>query len=240
MKVMRKIIPEAITTLDARMLCRALIDASPARLLAYVSPINSGVLGLVCNSKVLPFVTPRLLAEVANGEEERIRQPTSDLLIDAMYHMMSWRIRWDAPFFPSIDSVREFHNRVLEETLRRSEAAKRRARTKTKQGRKLKPGEFPLPPVPGTNDIIPLTTKVALRAEGFGQKNCAGSYGRRVRSGSIYIYKVLFPDRATLAIKMGPDGFWWRAELESAANRPVSWLTKAKVDQWLNTHSLSV
>jgi hypothetical protein len=211
-----------------------------ARFLAHLRPINSGVLGLVCNLKLLPVVTYQLLAEVAQADTEKIRQPTADLLIDALYLMVVSQFRLPVPHFLSIDSVRAFHDLVMEESRRKTEAAKRRILDKAKQKRVLKPRALPLPPIPGTKDIIPLTTKEALRAEGKEQKNCVGSYARKVRGEAIYIYRVLNPERATLAITVGPDGFWRRAELEFAGNETASWLTEAKVDEWLATHSLSV
>jgi len=239
-KVMRKIIPDAITTLDARMLRRAVMEPSASRFLACVRLINSGVLGLVCNPKLLHVVSPQLLAEVAKAEEEKTRQPTADLLIDAMYLMAVFQIRLPVPHFLSIGSIREFHDWVIVESRQKSEVAKRRSREKAKQERVFKLRAFPPTPIPGTKDIIPLTTKGALRAEGTEQKNCVGSYARKVRSGAIYIYKVLNPERATLAITVGPDGFWRRAELECAGNQPVSCLTEARVDEWLAAQSFSV
>jgi hypothetical protein len=89
-------------------------------------------------------------------------------------------------------------------------------------------------------DIVPLTTKEDLRAEGKEQNNCVGSYARKVMGGTTYIYKVLNPERATVAITVGSDGFWRRAELECYCNQPVSWLTEAKVHKWLAPHSLPV
>ncbi len=239
-KVLRKILPEAITTLDAQMLRRALKEPLAARFLTQLRPINSGVLGLVCNPKLLSAVTPQLLAEVAIADAETIRQPTADLLIDALYLMAVLQIRLPVPRFHSIDAVREFHNLVMAESRRKSEAGNRRSLTRAKQKKVLKPQGLPSPPIPGTADIIPLTTKEALRAEGKEQNNCVGSYARRVRAGNTYLYKVLKPERATLSIAMGSDGFWRRAELESAGNRPVSPLTRAKVDEWLSAHSLSI
>jgi len=239
-KVMRKIIPEAITTLDARLLRQAVWEPLAARFLAHLRAINSGVLGLVCNLKLLPFVTPQLLAEVAQADAEKIRQPTADLLIDAMYLMVLSQFRLAVPHFPSMDSVREFHKQVMAESRRKSAAGKRRSLARAKQKRVRKPQVLPPPPIPGTQDIIPLTTKEDLRAEGKEQNNCVGSYARKVRGGTIYIYKVLNPERATLAITVGSDGFWRRAELQCTGNQPVSCLTETKVDEWLATHSLSV
>lgn len=232
-KVLRKIIPEAITTLDARMLRRAVMEPLAARFLAHLRPINSGVLGLVCNLKLLPVVTYQLLAEVAQAEAERIRQPTADLLIDALYLMVVSQFRLPVLHLLSIASVREFYDLVMAESRRKSLG-------RTRQKKVLKPQELPPPPIPGTKEIIPLTTKEALRAEGKEQNNCVGSYARKVRGGAIYIYRVLNPERATLAITVGADGFWRRAELKCAGNQAASSLTQAKVDEWLATHSLSV
>ncbi len=239
-RLMRKIPPEAITPLDARMLRQAITEPEAARFLAHLRPINAGVLGLVCNLKLLPAVTTRLLREVAETDEERVRQPTADLLIDALYLMMVGRIRFSVPVFYSIRAVREFHDLVVAELQRKAEEAREKAREKSKRKRLRTPSSFPHPPVPGTPDIVPLTTKAQLKAEGLEQKNCVGSYARKVRNGGTYIYKVLNPERATLAITLGPDGFWRRSEIELAGNKPVAWSTKAAVDRWLNLHSLSV
>ncbi len=239
-KVMRKILPEAITTLDAQMLRRALMEPVAARFLTQLRPLNSGVLGLVCNPKLLPAITSQLLAEVTAADAERVRQPTADLLIAALYLMAVSQIRLPVPLFYSMDSVREFHNLVMAESRRKSEAVKRRAPYKAKQKRAVKPQGLPSPPIPGTSDIIPLTTKEALHAEGKEQNNCVGSCARKVRAGGTYLYKILQPERATLAITVGSDGFWMRAELECAGNRPASPLTRAKVDEWLSAHSLSI
>jgi len=112
-KVMRKIIPEAITALYARMLRRAVADPLAAHFLSHVRPINSGVLGLACNRELLPFTTARLLAEVARSDEEIIRQPTADLLLDAIYLAVMSRLRLPVPLFVSVASVQEYHDRVI-------------------------------------------------------------------------------------------------------------------------------
>jgi hypothetical protein len=51
-----------------------------ARLLAHLRSINAGVLGLVCNFKLLSAISPGLLAEVAKEDDEMDRQTTADLL----------------------------------------------------------------------------------------------------------------------------------------------------------------
>jgi hypothetical protein len=71
-------------------------------------------------------------------------------------------------------------------------------------------------------------------------KELVASYARKVRCGATYIHKVLNPERATLAITVGSDGFWRRGELECPGNQPTSRVTGAKIDDWLASHSLSV
>ena len=230
--------PAAITPHDARML-RLAVNSEPGtlRLLAHLRHINSGVLGLACNLKLLSAVSPKLLAEVGESEEETMHSPTADLLVDALYMIHTARVQLRVPRFTTIESIRQFHARVATEWLRAEELAKEQRKRRTRRASTVR--DFPLPPVPGTGDIIPLTTSDALKKEGKQQQNCAGTYVRRVRAGSTYLYRVLRPERATLAISLGPDGCWRRSELECAANRPASKETDAAIDRWLSQHSYS-
>jgi hypothetical protein len=239
-RLMRKILPESITPLAARMLRQASAEPEVTKLLAHLHIINAGIIGLACNLKLLPAISPQLLAEIANTDEERTRQPTADLLIDALYLMMAGQIRLRVPLFLSASAVREFHDRVLTELQRKREEARRCAREKPQRKKASMVRAFPPPPVQGTQDFVPLTSGEQLKAEGLHQRNCVGSYARKAKDGNLYIYKVLSPERATLAIAPGPDGFWRRAEIECAGNHPVSRATKAAVDQWLSRHSLSI
>ena len=238
-RLMRKILPKSITPLDARLLRQVVTDPRAARLLAHLRSINAGVLGLVCNFKLLPAVTPSLLIEVAGEEEEMDRQPTADLLIDALYLMTIAQIHLRIPEFGSIRAIREFHESVVAESQRKREEIRAKAREK-KRKKNTAPRPFPEPPVPGTTDILPLTSEEELKKEGLQQRNCVGSFVRRVKSGNIYIYKVLRPQRATLAITLGPDGFWRRSEMLLARNRPAAWSAKVVVDRWLGQYSLSI
>ena len=99
---------------------------------------------------------------------------------------------------------------------------------------------FPLPPVPGTSDIVPLVNSDALSEEGEQQKNCVRTYAKWVAKGEGHIYRVLRPERATLAIAKGPDGNWQIAQLKLACNQPVAEQTRKTVEAWLKRYSISV
>ncbi len=92
--------------------------------------------------------------------------------------------------------------------------------------------QFPPPPLPGTTDIVPLVSPEALLAEGREQANCVASYGRRVARGGQFIYRVLAPERATLLVVRGRDG-WQVGELAGPGNKPVTSVTRQVIERWL-------
>jgi hypothetical protein len=244
-RIFKKIVPEAIAPSEARMLRNAL-HAEPTilKLLAHQPVINTGILGIVTNLKLLSGASPKLLTAVGADEREAAYPHTAERLLDVLW--MLWRLNRQPvlPHFESIESVREAHDAITQDYQRvMAELNDRRKALhearKARRARKPVPG-FQPPPVPGTEDIIPLISTAQLQAEGRSQNNCVGSYGRRVMSGSLYIYKVLRPERATLAITKGSGGCWRIAELEAAKNRAASKYTRATVERWLALHSMSV
>lgn len=97
--------------------------------------------------------------------------------------------------------------------------------------------QFPPPPLPGTDEIVPLLSPDALLAEGREQANCVASYGRRVARGGQFIYRVLAPERATLLVVRGRDG-WQVGELAGPGNEPVTSVTRHAIDRWLTGRGL--
>jgi hypothetical protein len=240
-RILRKVLPEAVTPHDLRVLRQAIqSDPEVARRIPHLPAINSSVLGLVGNLKLFAAASPRLLTRVAEAEEERTSSRTADLLVDSLYMLRNAGIRWKAPRFDSIQAVREFHDRVAVEWQRILTAPPPERRPQPAKKRAAPQRKFPQPPIPGTEDILPLASEQALRAEGKIQANCVASYASKVRNGALYIYRVLRPERATLSITLGPDGCWHRGELELYKNRGIaSNATRHAVDEWLYLHSLS-
>jgi hypothetical protein len=97
---------------------------------------------------------------------------------------------------------------------------------------------FPPPPIPGSDDIVPLRAPQALVEEGRKQHNCVAGYAERVAGGDTYIYRVLRPQRATLSLVRWPGGGWQIGELLMAGNHPVSATTRRAVQAWLESHRL--
>ena len=64
------------------------------------------------------------------------------------------------------------------------------------------PLEFPPPPLPGSETIVPITTAEELDAEHRAQQHCVAQYAASVSAGDVYFYRVLAPERGTLAIDL--------------------------------------
>jgi hypothetical protein len=91
-----------------------------------------------------------------------------------------------------------------------------RAQSPSSQRRKSG-GEFPAPPLrdldAGRVRISAIRTRADLVAESDAMHHCAGrdkSYARRVAAGRLYFYRMITPERLTIAIR--PSGGWWTVE----------------------------
>lgn len=103
----------------------------------------------------------------------------------------------------------------------------------------VQPIKFPPPPVPGTEDIVPITTADGLLAEAAFMQNCLETYMNRVRSGDCYIYRLLKPERAVFSLVQSGSG-WQLGEIEKARNCKVKGTTVAMVRYWLDRHSMAI
>ena len=91
---------------------------------------------------------------------------------------------------------------------------------------------LPLPPLPGNEWIVPLTTPQEFVEEARAMQHCVISYLQSVREGQSYIYRVQAEEPATLELQRGCSG-WEVVQLRGYANGPVSTKTRESVADWL-------
>ncbi len=220
------------------------------------------MLEIVTNQHVLPFVTPVLL-EAASAMTGRDGDFTlGDKILAVMTMLQELAPERPVPTFRSIEQVEQQHAEVyaeyaayqqrqeqLREQRRQADQRERRrradnarlqqnlARTNAESHRH-KP--FPPPPLPGTASILPLTRGLDLQFEAQEQNNCVASYDWKVQRGGFYIYRIMAPERATLAIFKASDGCWQRSELKGPNNRKVKRSTVNAVDSWLDGYRVSI
>lgn len=241
--LLKKITPEAAYPSILRRLKYALLSNEETMvLLSHHKRINAGLLELVVNPHLRSLSTPKLLTEVATNQDDEVAGTTAGLALDAIAIVQRIAPERKIRPFLSIAQVREFAQTIngeyiehqrLQETAKRQGAAVHRRAIPQK-------GMFPPPPIPGTREIIPLVCATELKKEGQGQHNCVGFYTGRIRRGGIYIYRVMYPERATLSIIKGADGCWHRDQMEKAYNCQVRQSTKHFVDNWLAKYLISV
>lgn len=104
---------------------------------------------------------------------------------------------------------------------------------------RARPLVFPAPPlrglaVPGVH-ISAIGSHSELVAEGDVMQHCAGSqksYARRVASGQLFFYRMLRPERLTIAIRPGFLG-WTVEEMKGFRNRSPLDSSRTLVLNWL-------
>jgi len=254
--VFKHIDPCAAHPSNLRMLRMRLQD-DPSLLpqLNHLPCLSTGVMSLIVMPEWKELGSPRLLKEVASAPEENNRPLTANLLQD--YLSMMRQSGNAMTLFPiaSLKRLHELHEKehkqyqqhlVAEqkeqERLQRLAYQREYRLQEIQQGQELPPHNsfapaagrpFPLPPIPGTKTIIPITTPEALKEESRVMSNCVATYESRIRNGLTYIYQVLEPQRGTLHIACRSDGLWVRRELKKQHNRlPTISQTRA-VDTWL-------
>ena len=69
--------------------------------------------------------------------------------------------------------------------------------------------------------------------EGTIQRNCVGAYAPRIHSGKLYLYRLITPERATLAVALNQSGRWVLAEIKASQNTEISPETLSAVHEWV-------
>lgn len=226
-KIVRKLRPESIAELNAEDIRRMLENSRAMKVLAHMPQINTGVLTLVGHRGLHQTITPALLEEVAVDRRQRYYPHTARLLERTLHIHRHLNPDHPRPKFRSLASLQAKHDALSEEYLRQAPE-------------RMRGMCFPRPPISGTAEIVPITRPDELIREGLTQANCVATYADRIVSRSIYIYRVLRPERATLSIKKTPRGSWMVDQLLLARNRPVSTQTRDMVTDWLLTQSTAL
>ena len=248
-RLLRKIPPGAVSPSVLHRL-RFVLKAEPrtVKLLAPLPTINGAILELATIPKYLDLLTPNLLREMAAKPP---KVSVADRIHGGMVMLEQIAVHRAPKPFANLRQVlrfREDAEKEIQAFMLRREQAKQEAARRAEQERLRRweearlrsPKEaelhrlpFPSPPLHGTSDILPLTSRELLELEGREQNNCVAVHDMYVRRGGYYVYQVLAPERATLSICRGRDGRWRRLELRVKDNKYARPSTEKAVDRWL-------
>ncbi|OGV68101.1 MAG: hypothetical protein A2283_18865 [Lentisphaerae bacterium RIFOXYA12_FULL_48_11] len=235
-RLLQKILPEAVNPSILRMFRTAIKTTEFSKTLGHMNHINAGVMALITNKNIADFITPKLLLEISEHQEERINSPESDLLFEtcSMFETIRAQHRIKKPIFESIAGIQAIHDEILPQY---NEAITLPVipRRKRSKGEKVKhPSQFENIPMPETDDIIPIRSPREFYREGQNMHHCVTTYLNEVQNGRMYIYRVLKPERATLALRPKVNGSWRISQIRGVCNKEVEEPTLQVVKEWLN------
>lgn len=215
-RILAKMYPNALSVSLLLELRTQLLLPEVVKLLAHQPGLPEATLRVALEEPLRAAVTPRLLEVVScvllePGQGDEFLALLRDTLRLAAQHP-----ECHAPArYKSVDKLRDMHEELLKHMRQR-----RMAEAREERDGALGVEVFPVPPFAGTPTIQPLVHAGALRAEGDDMDHCAGYLCAEVLRGRIYVYKVLAPVRATLAIER-LHRQWLPSQVYQKGNLPV-------------------
>ena len=218
-KVLGRVVRRCLDINAMLYLRQAMNDPSRLRLLSHLPRVNRGVIRVVSDDAMLRHATPTLLADLAANRRCDAKAGGFSSLMRDTLKMLEDRGRTET-VFRDLAHLCRIHDEIAFDYQRwgpRSDVG------------------FPAPPVAGIPDVIePVTDNAALWRESVEMHNClsAPHYTAAVLAGELYIYRVLSPERCSLAISMR-SGRWEMRELRATCNGAPSRAVRGVVCDWL-------
>lgn len=218
-QILRRIPPESMTVDFMAILRVAIQSPEWSRPLSFMGRITEDVFRIITTPELSASVSFSLLEELSQ-EERPDKYPGKASQIEDIRRMGD-ALRRKVPRLRSIAQMNQVHDElVFNLGLKKVASA----------------GALPPPPFPGVDGMIePLVTCQELAIEGREQHHCVACYADAVCSGEVYIYRILRPERATLAI-MNRRTAWHLGEIRGYRNADVKPETYQAAMDWLNSH----
>lgn len=229
----RRLPPDHISSYYLQILGRALTDKRMGRWLTHITPLSSHVALLLVDHSLWKYLNPQLVHQITKVGQYQDNENQ----------------KWISANSSVTDLVRQL--KCYDRRVRSGSMPLRRFRSSNElrglldlphslvgNGPVLLDKPFPCPPVPGTLDIIPITSCEELKTEATLQKNCASldTYPKKVIEGTTYFYKVMGSnglERCTAKIEKSEnfkrDKQWVITELRAYDNAIPSRLTVQRV-----------
>ncbi len=214
-RILRKVAPGAVTVARLKSLREWFRDEEIVRRLAHTPAVSDAVLALLESGTfaAVDDATLHRMAEAPDGDAADVARRLSEAV--ALWGLV--RPTRPLPRFNGVERIQAVHAELREDVTRVRRAA----------------GQFPAAPVPGTDHIVHIDSSAMLVEESRIQRNCVDTYAPAIKRGRLAVYRVLEPQRATLAIRRR-RAQWEIAELKGTANSVALAETVFAVRLWLN------
>lgn len=243
-KLLRKMTCADLDIERLNALRRTIQNENIIKPLQHVSRITGGVLRLLIDPITRPHVTIPLLEEIAQNQHDR-----PDIWIQQTLNLAQILDKpLDRIAFSSLSEVWQHQDRFTRERGKRLQnnlgqqlatgrppvfiaPTRRKRRPKLRLPVPIKRDPF-TPPLPGTDAIRPLTSELLIRSWAREQNNCLASKISRVHGKDYYLYQILDPEKASLAIRL-QGSKWVITELKGKYNCRVKIQTRQMIKNWL-------
>jgi len=208
-RILRKIFPGALSVPALRGLRARLHEPGLVRLLAHLPSIHAGHLHVLLHPRYQALATPPFLHDLSHHAGD---QDWKSLLARPLWEVEDLlRLSGSPtaiPGFRTLERLYDYHQELLMPHLG-----------------SLNPWFFqpilPEPPFPGIPGIEPVRFIRDLFREGEEMEHCVASHVARLHAGLEAVYRVLEPQRATLAIFRSAKG-WVTGQIAGPRNAPVT------------------
>jgi hypothetical protein len=217
-KTLQKIPPASMSHSLLNALREALKDHRCERGLAQLSRITPALLKVITRPELLGRFTPDSL-----GQLERIGADVPHFDIVARLDNLVDEARRRSVAVPMIRSLND-----IDTAFRAPPPPPRKSLPEPK-------GRFPDPPLPETETITAIRSRRDLKREGDEMRHCIGTnsyYARDILRGKIYAYRVLQPERLTLAVRKVAGG-WRIGEVKGFENALPGRSAILLIENWL-------
>lgn len=99
------------------------------------------------------------------------------------------------------------------------------------------PVSLPEPPLPATDNIVPITTQAELIEEGREMHHCIASHLKNVVDGKFAVYRMTAPERLTIEVLVMGGGQFVLKEVRGKCNRLPAAASNAIIEAWFSEGS---
>lgn len=202
-------------------------DPHALKRMCHLPRLNAGCLRIVTDPVLSRLVTQPLLTEIAfdRRDDPAGRFRAANLLFDTLRtrQEIGHPVNGVLPA-RTLQELQRYHDEAVEVL----NEFNQRAGCRTAR-------PFPPPPLSGNENVVPITSARELRAEGVEMRHCVAIHESDVAMAkNYYVYRVVAPERATLAIRRTYRG-WKIAELSGPRNKAVASETRLQVKAWFDS-----
>ena len=219
-KVLRKTAPGGLELTTLRRLRGALAMPEAAKVLGHVKRVNLSIIEIATQPALLARVTPAFLEELAAEKRDDYYPHIACMLRECIELFRDLYPEAAPRIYRNMTRLRIDHRNLGMAYVQRHH-------------RELLKYNFPRPPVMGANGIRPIRTVQDLVEEGEQQSNCVACYAKRIADRQTFIYRITYPERATLSLEKH-HARWQPGDLLAAKNRPAQPATRKYVEEWLS------